>query len=123
MKELIVRWALQVERSISSWVRFPSAGLQLAMDAPCEEPRLSPLEQLNELWDGLLMAVPKRRTTHRVKRLRMTHKWPQLKQSFVSCAACNQKHLPHHLCPWCFPFNKWTINKDKGKPKKREGEE
>ena len=76
---------------------------------------------LERLWeDGILMAAPKRRVTNARRKRRLYYtKGIVEKKSFTTCQKCSKKHLPHHLCPWCFPFNRWTINKHV-KPPNRE---
>ena len=47
------------------------------------------------------MAVPKKRTSHSKKRLRMTHKWPQNKQNIELCFYCGRPKLMNILCQHC----------------------
>ena len=59
----------------------------------------------------MLFAVPKRRTSHSVKRLRKTHKYIRKKENIVTCKECGNPKLLHHLCSHCHPFNKWVRSK------------
>lgn len=46
-------------------------------------------------------AVPKRRTTRSVKRMRMTNKYLKPAQNIVVCSRCGKNRLMHHLCLHC----------------------
>lgn len=46
----------------------------------------------------MLMAVPKKRTTHSKKRKRMTHKYLSRRISMVSCEFCGDWKRPHTYC-------------------------
>lgn len=52
-------------------------------------------------WSGFLWAVPKKRTSHSKKRMRMAHKYLQPKVNFVVCKTCNNLKLMHVLCGHC----------------------
>ena len=55
------------------------------------------------LWDALLLwAVPKKRTSHSKKRMRMTHKYLRPKRHYQTCPKCGQFKLQHMLCGHCF---------------------
>mmetsp|Transcript_21647 Transcript_21647/g.42516 ORF Transcript_21647/g.42516 Transcript_21647/m.42516 type:complete len:179 (-) Transcript_21647:1022-1558(-) len=74
---------------------------------------------LESLWqDGILFAVPKHRVTRSKKRIRQHNKYVKRTAAFATCATCGEKHLPHHLCPFCFPFNNYLLKKDEGKKNK-----
>eukprot|EP00043_Microstomoeca_roanoka_P002336 m.37750 g.37750 ORF g.37750 m.37750 type:complete len:126 (+) comp11423_c0_seq3:211-588(+) len=49
----------------------------------------------------VLMAVPKRRTTHSKKRMRMTTKYLENKSHYQTCKHCGQLHMRHHICTGC----------------------
>lgn len=76
----------------------PSAapvGLAGALEAPLDEGVVPG-------WDGLLLAVPKRRTSHSKKRLRQTHKTlSRNRRHVVACSTCGKNRLMHHLCLHC----------------------
>ena len=52
-------------------------------------------------WDGLLWGVPKKRTSHSKKRMRMTHKYLKPKHHYTVCPNCNNLKLLHVLCGHC----------------------
>ncbi|KAI8909325.1 hypothetical protein DFJ77DRAFT_472142 [Powellomyces hirtus] len=54
-----------------------------------------------EWLSGLLWAVPKKKTTHRKKRLRMATKWLKPMRNISTCPFCGQPTLRHHLCRSC----------------------
>ena len=73
-------------------------------------PALAGLSQNGEVCeeDGLLqnavhwMAVPKKRTSHSKKRMRMTHKWLKPIHHYTFCRNCGSPKLLHMLCGQCF---------------------
>lgn len=46
------------------------------------------------------MAVPKRKTSKKVKRQRRTHKKLQMPH-LIECSNCGEKTIPHHVCKSC----------------------
>ena len=52
-------------------------------------------------WDGFLWAVPKKRTSHSKKRMRMTHKYLKPIQHYTTCPKCQNLKLLHVLCGHC----------------------
>ncbi|KAI8999498.1 hypothetical protein BC832DRAFT_534263 [Gaertneriomyces semiglobifer] len=54
-----------------------------------------------EWLSGLLWAVPKKKTTHRTKRQRMTHKWLKPMRNISTCHFCGAAVLRHHVCRQC----------------------
>ena len=55
------------------------------------------------IWDGILLwAVPKRRTSHSKKRMRMAHKYLKPKHHYQTCQQCGNLKLQHMLCSHCF---------------------
>ena len=53
--------------------------------------------------NGILwMAVPKKRTSHSKKRMRMAQKWLKPIRHYNFCPACGNPKLFHHLCGHCF---------------------
>ena len=58
---------------------------------------------LKSIWDNILLwAVPKKRTSHSKKRMRMTHKYLKPKTNYKTCPQCGNLKLPHMLCGHCF---------------------
>lgn len=53
------------------------------------------------LWDGVLWAVPKKRTSHSKKRKRMMHKYLKPKHNVTLCQKCGNAKLFHTLCGHC----------------------
>lgn len=70
-----------------------------------EYPVLVPVDSSGEmgtdLWDGLLWAVPKKRTSHSKKRMRMTHKYLKPIRNYTVCPKCQNLKLLHVLCGHC----------------------
>lgn len=52
-------------------------------------------------WDGVLWAVPKKRTSHSKKRMRMNHKYLKAKGHYTVCPNCQNLKLLHVLCGHC----------------------
>lgn len=52
-------------------------------------------------WEGLLWAVPKKRTSHSKKRMRFAHKYLKPKSNFIVCHQCKNLKLLHVLCGHC----------------------
>jgi large subunit ribosomal protein L32 len=59
------------------------------------------LPSLSSLFPPILMAVPKSRTTHGKKRMRASNKGIKNLENIISCPACHQPKLMHHVCPHC----------------------
>ena len=55
-----------------------------------------------DLWNGLLWAVPKKRTSHSKKRMRMTHKYLKPIHHYSLCPKCGNLKMFHMLCGHCF---------------------
>ncbi|RKP11703.1 hypothetical protein BJ684DRAFT_4873, partial [Piptocephalis cylindrospora] len=53
------------------------------------------------LWDGLLRAVPKSRTSHSKKRMRASNKGLKDRKDLTTCPGCGRSKRMHHLCRWC----------------------
>lgn len=57
---------------------------------------------LQDLWDGLLLAVPKKKTTHSKSRSRrLAGKGLKDVTSLNTCSACGRVKRMHVLCPYC----------------------
>lgn len=52
-------------------------------------------------WDGYLWAVPKKRTSHSKKRMRMAHKYLKPIHHYTICPNCQNVKLLHVLCGHC----------------------
>jgi ribosomal protein L32 len=53
------------------------------------------------------------------KHRRNIFQWLDKIESFAVCKGCGEKHLPHVLCAFCFPFNNYMRHKDTPKPDRR----
>lgn len=58
---------------------------------------------LDTIWDGLLNAVPKKKTSHMKKRTRQLASGKGLKDvtALNHCSACGRVKRAHVLCPYC----------------------
>lgn len=57
---------------------------------------------ISEIWEGILRAVPKKKTSHMKKRHRqLAGKALKDVQSVVQCPACGKPKKAHMLCPYC----------------------
>jgi large subunit ribosomal protein L32 len=57
---------------------------------------------LTDIWEGLLRAVPKKKTSHMKRRHRqLAGKALKDVRSINSCPACGEPKRLHHLCPTC----------------------
>ncbi|KAK5163740.1 uncharacterized protein LTR77_010413 [Saxophila tyrrhenica] len=58
---------------------------------------------LGDLWDGLLNAVPKKKTSHMKKRHRQMASGKHLRDvtALNKCSACGRTKRAHVLCPYC----------------------
>jgi len=60
------------------------------------------LQSLLDLLPPFLLAVPKKKVSHSRKAMRSSNKGLKDKRNIVSCPACGQPKLAHHLCADCF---------------------
>ncbi|KAF2085975.1 WD40 repeat-like protein [Saccharata proteae CBS 121410] len=57
---------------------------------------------LNDIWEGILRAVPKKKTSHMKKRHRqMAGKALKDVSALVKCSGCGRIKMAHVLCPHC----------------------
>jgi len=58
---------------------------------------------LGDLWDGLLNAVPKKKTSHMKKRHRLLASGKHIRDvtALNKCSACGRTKRAHVLCPYC----------------------
>ncbi|KAF2863927.1 hypothetical protein K470DRAFT_254236 [Piedraia hortae CBS 480.64] len=73
-------------------------------------PALVPIPSfLGQLWNGLLNAVPKKKTSHMKKRHRqMAGKALKDATALNRCSACGRQKRAHVLCPYCVAsVRKW----------------
>ncbi|KAF2732430.1 hypothetical protein EJ04DRAFT_513895 [Polyplosphaeria fusca] len=63
---------------------------------------LPSIPSLSEIWDGVLKAVPKKKTSYRKKRQRfMAGKSLEDITSLNRCSGCGRMKRSHMLCPYC----------------------
>lgn len=63
---------------------------------------LSIPDVLSEIWEGVLRAVPKKKTSHMKRRHRqLAGKALKDVKSLNSCPACGEPKRAHHLCSSC----------------------
>ncbi|KAF2272725.1 uncharacterized protein EI97DRAFT_436657 [Westerdykella ornata] len=63
---------------------------------------LPSLPSLSDIWEGILRAVPKKKTSHRKKRQRfMAGKGIKDLTNLNKCSACGRVKRAHLLCPYC----------------------
>ncbi|KAH9251097.1 ribosomal protein L32 [Batrachochytrium salamandrivorans] len=90
-----------------AYAGFPS------LDHGYYEDEMEEEEGNRELEDAMLNAVPKRRISHRRKRIKFFPKHLKPIQTFTACKNCGEKHPQHYqLCPFCQPFNNFLRTKD-----------
>lgn len=64
-----------------------------------------------QLWDSILKAVPKKKTSHRKKRQRfMAGKALRDVTNLNTCSACGNVKRAHLLCPYCVQGNSSAQN-------------
>ncbi|KAK3683423.1 hypothetical protein B0T22DRAFT_385365 [Podospora appendiculata] len=81
------------------------AGFQLSL------PSLPGL--LEGIWESILRAVPKKKTSHMKKRHRqMAGKALKDVSSLCKCPACGETKRMHYLCPTCASKLKGLMNKE-----------
>lgn len=78
--------------------------LQRLRLSPLLPAALAPIPTLlGNIWDGLLNAVPKKKTSHMKKRHRQLASGKHLKDvtALNKCSACGRLKRAHVLCPYC----------------------
>ncbi|KAF1955632.1 hypothetical protein CC80DRAFT_493082 [Byssothecium circinans] len=86
------------------------------------------IPSLADIWEGILKAVPKKKTSYRKKRQRfMAGKGLKDLTSLNKCSACGRVKRAHILCPYCVDAIKtnifeqvwWSIRKPTVKQQKQ----
>ncbi|KAI4526327.1 hypothetical protein K525DRAFT_189448 [Schizophyllum commune Loenen D] len=95
-RPLFASWGLAPAAALAPW-RTQSA------PSPTWDIRAR-LQSLLELLPGIVLAVPKKKTSHSKKRMRAAGKGLKDKQNIVSCPGCGSPKLAHHLCGKCYGF-------------------
>ncbi|CAH1761648.1 7430_t:CDS:1 [Entrophospora sp. SA101] len=57
---------------------------------------------LVEIFGPIVLAVPKKKTSHSKKRMRSANKGLKDKVNVIQCPGCGRKNLIHHLCFHCY---------------------
>ncbi|KAI0704842.1 hypothetical protein BC835DRAFT_1261988 [Cytidiella melzeri] len=60
------------------------------------------LQSLLELFPPIVLAVPKKKTSHSRKAMRSANKGLKDKHNLVHCPGCGSAKLAHHLCSNCY---------------------
>ncbi|KAK7632878.1 hypothetical protein IWX48DRAFT_606717 [Phyllosticta citricarpa] len=68
---------------------------------------------LSDIWESILRAVPKKKTSHMKKRIRQyANKGLKDVTEIVSCPGCGRPKRAHILCPYCVKsIQKWLKKK------------
>ncbi|KAF9069063.1 ribosomal L32p protein family-domain-containing protein [Rhodocollybia butyracea] len=71
---------------------------------------------LEDIFPGILLAVPKKKVSHSRKAMRSANKGLKDKLNLVHCPGCGAPKLAHHLCPTCYSFlhRMWKSEKKDG---------
>jgi ribosomal protein L32 len=90
-----MRTATQLSRFLSSPL-LPSAALSIPSIS------LNIPDLLGDIWEAILKAVPKKKTSHMKKRHRqLAGKALKDVNSINTCPACGKPKRAHLLCPYC----------------------
>ncbi|KAK4189821.1 meiotic recombination protein rec14 [Podospora australis] len=90
---------------------FPSVVLAIPVGLQLGLPSLPSI--LEGIWEGILKAVPKKKTSHMKKRHRqMAGKALKDVTSLCRCPACGEMKRMHYLCPHCANKLKNMLNKE-----------
>ncbi|KAJ1667582.1 hypothetical protein IW140_002162 [Coemansia sp. RSA 1813] len=68
---------------------------------------------LGLLGEAILRAVPKQRTSHSKKRMRMSNKGLKNRNDIVPCTGCGSPKLISQICPTCYKDIKRTLKQSK----------
>jgi ribosomal protein L32 len=72
------------------------------LPVPAVLPPLEGGEKLGLSWDGVMWAVPKKRTSYTRKRIRNGRKYLKPRINYMTCPDCKNLKLLHMLCGHCF---------------------
>ena len=59
------------------------------------------LEGLRNVWETILRAVPKKKTSHSKKRMRSSNKGLKNRTDIVPCPGCGRHRMMGHICRHC----------------------
>lgn len=89
---------------------------KVSMAIPAISLNLPSLPSLQEIWDGLLKAVPKKKVSHSKRRHRqMAGKALKDTTSLCRCPACGNVKRMHYLCSPCAGSKPLPLSKTEGK--------
>jgi large subunit ribosomal protein L32 len=92
---------------------FPSLSFAVPVGFHLGLPSIPSL--LDDIWESVLRAVPKKKTSHMKKRHRqMAGKALKDVNSLCKCPACGEIKRMHHLCPHCTE-SEWQPGEEEGK--------
>ncbi|KAF8605147.1 hypothetical protein BDV93DRAFT_471094 [Ceratobasidium sp. AG-I] len=99
--------ALPLTRTVarSWWTSRFSFGLGALSSAPAVGGlalALPSLRTLVELFPPIVLAVPKKKTSHSRKAMRSANKGLKDKTNIVNCPGCGSAKRAHHICPECY---------------------
>jgi large subunit ribosomal protein L32 len=103
-------FAPSFQLKIPTW-RVPLPLLTLSsLAAPFLNRIPNPSSILQDIWDGILRAVPKKKTSYSKSRMRrLAGKGLKDVMSIVKCPSCGRPKRSHFLCPYCV-YGKSTWN-------------
>ncbi|KAK5190812.1 Ski complex subunit Rec14 [Exophiala xenobiotica] len=92
------RTATRFSTALQSWSSRPLLSASIAIPAiAINIPGL-----VADIWEGILKAVPKKKTSHRKKRQRqLAGKALKDVKAVVECPGCGRPKKAHTLCPYC----------------------
>lgn len=92
--------------------RMPWYGLERIWGAISSSPSFADSDLVTTPWllDWLILAAPKKKTTHAKKRMRMAHKYLRPDCSLKRCELCGRWKRPHTYClPNCIGKRKSNV--------------
>ena len=85
--------------ALAHWLGGPGSAAPLALaGAPLAAPAPAPAT----VWDGILLAAPKKKVSHSRKAMRAANKGLRDRTNLVHCPGCGRPKLQHHLCEHCY---------------------
>ncbi|KAJ3121618.1 hypothetical protein HK098_003510 [Nowakowskiella sp. JEL0407] len=81
--------------------KLPSFGFSIGFLRPLFPFSAFQPQRSFDFFPSILWAVPKKKTTHRKKRLRMNGKWLKPQHNAGACPYCGTPVLMHHICRTC----------------------
>merc|ERR1711939_27060 len=89
--------AARFASALQSWPSRPLLSASIAIPAiAINIPGL-----VSDIWEGILKAVPKKKTSHRKKRRQLAGKALKDVKAINECPGCGRPKKAHTLCPYC----------------------